>query len=165
MDMWIDSSLRSIFKQADPASVLLVCGDQIPPGAEAFDSAPAHRTLTRTNATEISHGNRELAVHELAIIADTLEHLDHETGLELIGTIRNRFAKRIFLALDEPAGKDSIWRDTDFFSLGMRKASAPEDSERRLRIYTYDLDSYNFRRSWNNARNWANPQNFGKYWW
>ena len=32
-------------------------------------------------------------------------------------------------------------------------------------IFTYNLESYNKKRNWNNADGWANPENFDKYRW
>jgi len=39
------------------------------------------------------------------------------------------------------------------------------DSKNDLKCFSYNLKTYNNKRSWNNAEGWANPENFDKFRW
>ena len=40
-----------------------------------------------------------------------------------------------------------------------------EDLKSNLKCFSYNLKTYNNKRSWNNSEGWANPENFDKYRW
>ena len=39
------------------------------------------------------------------------------------------------------------------------------DSNNDLKCFSYNLKTYNNKRSWNNAEGWANPENFDRFRW
>ena len=99
---------------------------------------------------------------DLALIVDCLEHLPKQTGLELLGGIRNLNASRIAVLADLTA---CGWKETDFFALALQNSERFQRDEQELNLFTYDLREYKQVPDWLNARFWANPENFGKYWW
>ncbi|MDX1755305.1 MAG: DUF6231 family protein [Marinobacter sp.] len=99
--------------------------------------------------------------HDLALVCDTLEHLSHNDGQLLLGQLRNFGTHQIAVAVSENAH----WRFQDFIGLGFSRQGPVCDGDTECLLYTYNIDSYNHRRSWNNPDHWANPDMWGKAWW
>ena len=98
---------------------------------------------------------------DLALVTGTLEHLNHEQGEILLGQLRNYGTHQIAVVVaDSPE-----WAFTDFIALGFRRQAEVEGENESLTLYTYNIDSYNHKRTWNNPDNWANPEMWGKAWW
>ena len=57
------------------------------------------------------------------------------------------------------------WSFTDFIGLGFRRQAELGYEDSPLTLYTYNIDSYNHKRAWNNPDNWANPEMWDKAWW
>ena len=72
----------------------------------------------------------------------------------ILGKLKNLLAQKIILANNTMKKAELL--ELGFIDLGL-------DSEPG--IFTYNLESYNKKRDWNNADGWANPENFGKYRW
>ncbi len=103
---------------------------------------------------------------DMAIVADQLEYMTHRDGQSLMGLLRNLHTDSV-VAVYQPglAPQTLRWPSNGFLALGCREQGHFSQDGRSLDIYSYDLDNYNFERSWNNSRFWANPENWGKYWW
>jgi len=140
---------------------LVCCG---PVAQEVAERWQQHRNSARVCALDTADPNAALpldAVQDLALITDTLEHLPHDEGALLLGQLRNYGTHQIaVLVKDAPD-----WAFTDFIGLGFRRHAEVQDSSGTLTLYTYNLDTYNHKRAWNNPDNWANPEMWGKSWW
>ncbi len=101
---------------------------------------------------------------DLAIVADYLEHHPQAQGEILVSRLRNLHSNHIAVFQQDSApGK---WPESAFYALALKHQHTFEHTDSNpLALYTYDIESYNHRRTWNNARFWANPENFGRYWW
>jgi hypothetical protein len=53
--------------------------------------------------------------------------------------------------------------DDVMFKMGLQKELSGKENS--YRCYSYNLDTYNNKRSWNNPDGWANPENFNKFRW
>ncbi len=97
------------------------------------------------------------------MITDTLEHLSHEQGELLLGQLRNYGTHQIAVI----SADDGRWAFTDFIGLGFQRQAVVTESgpSSDRTLYTYNIDSYNHKRKWNNPDNWANPEMWGKAWW
>jgi len=71
---------------------------------------------------------------------------------EDLGQIKNQLAQKIIMV-------NSKSDEKRLFELGFLKTPDIDI------IFTYNLESYNKKRNWNNADGWANPENFDKYRW
>lgn len=100
--------------------------------------------------------------YDLAVVADCLEHLPKQTGLELIGGLRNLNASRLAVLVDLQAAQ---WAMTDFYALAMQVSDEFSRKGQTLTLFTYDLQNYKEVPDWLNAKFWANPELFGKFWW
>lgn len=96
---------------------------------------------------------------DLAIVHD-IPDTASATQQRLLGYMRNCLVKRIWLLLPE----DADWPLQTLTALGFR-GDDDSPAPAGMRSYTYDIGSYNHKRSWNNARFWANPENFNKFRW
>lgn len=118
---------------------------------------PAAAAAVRRRAGPRPAGDR---VPDLALVTETLERLPRETGALLLGQLRNYGTREIAVLVHASAP----WTFTDFLGLGFRRqARLPSDPD--LTLYSYNLDSYNHTRTWNNPEHWANPHMWGKAWW
>lgn len=100
-------------------------------------------------------------VYDLALISDTLEFLPHDEAMLFLGQLRNYGTHRIAVAL----GENPDWAFTDFIGLGFQKHARIQVQDRPLTFYTYNLDTYNRARIWNNPADWANPEMWDKARW
>ncbi|MDC0661248.1 DUF6231 family protein [Marinobacter sp. SS21] len=99
--------------------------------------------------------------HDLALLSDILEQLSVVDGSLLLGQLRNYGTHQIAVAVTEQAA----WTFQDFIGLGFTRQGRIGDGDHVAQLYTYNIDSYNHRRSWNNPDHWANPDRWGKAWW
>ncbi|WP_111641338.1 DUF6231 family protein [Marinimicrobium alkaliphilum] len=127
-------------------------------GRWAEGHSPCH--LTALDAAELPSGWRPPAVQDLALVTDTLEHRDKSEARQLLGQLRNYGTRQIAVLVTD----STPWTLSDFIGLGFRR-QAQLDTDPPLSLYTYNIDTYNHKRPWNNARFWANPERWGKHWW
>lgn len=150
---------ESIILDARPSS-LLVAGSAAEVTAGAWQSSAQ---AIRVDVLVHSQGEltgESAGPHDLALISDTLEAMDRTTGTLLLGQLRNLGNRRIAVLVDNASG----WRLTDFLALGFtRQAIGDEGTSHSL--YTYNIDTYNHKRDWNNPKYWANPEMWDKARW
>ncbi|MCM0614149.1 hypothetical protein KFJ24_16795 [Marinobacter sediminum] len=153
-------TLARIIDTTQPET-LLCCGSVAGEVAELWQR---HQETSRVRTLDTSDPNATLnldTVHDLALISDTLEHLPHDEGALLLGQLRNYGTHQIAVLV----GEAPDWAFTDFIGLGFRRHAELESGNGALTLYTYNLDTYNHKRAWNNPDNWANPEMWGKAWW
>jgi hypothetical protein len=152
--------LARILDTSQP-DTLLYCGDTASRVSEVWHG---QRKAVRLLALDTADPNARLpldSVPDLAIITDTLEHLPYEEGALLLGQLRNYGTHQIAVLVPQTTD----WGFTDFIALGFQRHADIESENRALTLYTYNLDTYNHKRAWNNPDNWANPEMWGKAWW
>lgn len=91
---------------------------------------------------------------DLFIVMDDIELSESQ-----VGTIKNLLSQKIIIF---SIPKDGI-KESTMIKLGFQVEL--EDSSNKLLCFSYNLKTYNNKRSWNNADGWANPENFDKYRW
>ena len=77
-----------------------------------------------------------------------------------IGTIKNLLSQKIVIFTNFKKDKNI---DDVMLRLGLQ--TELRDSKNKLKCFSYNLKTYNNKRSWNNAEGWANPENFDKFRW
>lgn len=153
-------TLARIIDTSTPAT-LLCCGELATEVAEIWKQ---HSEGVRLHTLDTSDPNAGLPldhVADLALVSGTLEHLPHDEGALLLGQLRNYGTHQIAVLVGDTPG----WAFTDFIGLGFRRHAELEHGGKDLTLYTYNLDTYNHKRAWNNPENWANPEMWGKAWW
>ena len=82
---------------------------------------------------------------------------DVQVSKTQLGLIKNSVAQKIVVIRESVDNKDH----KSFLELGF--AFDPEISFKK--IYSYNLQTYNKKRGWNNSDGWPNPENFEKFRW
>ena len=77
-----------------------------------------------------------------------------------IGIIKNLLSQKILMFTDF---KDDKEIDETMLRLGLQ--TELRDKTNKLKCFSYNLKTYNNKRSWNNSKGWANPENFNKFRW
>ena len=77
-----------------------------------------------------------------------------------IGIIKNLLSQKILIFTDF---KDDNEIDETMLRLGLQNEL--RDKTNKLKCFSYNLKTYNNKRSWNNSKGWANPENFNKFRW
>ena len=77
-----------------------------------------------------------------------------------VGTIKNLLSQKIiiFTPFDDSKNVEGSMTRLGF-------VLEINDSKNDLKCFSYNLKTYNNKRSWNNAEGWANPENFDKFRW
>ena len=149
----------SVIEDCQPTS-LLVAGEAARQAADDWQSTHPDASVEPLDATSGELTGVSAQPHDLAIVTDTLEDLPLGTGRILLGQLRNLGNHQIAVLVSH--GSD--WSFNDFIGLGfVRQGSTDGDDGHTL--YTYNIDTYNRKRDWNNPKNWANPEMWGKAWW
>jgi hypothetical protein len=153
-------AIAALLELHTPSRLLHVGGSDIP-AVTAFGDRHENSQIDRA-ATAPLPEHLASRRYDMALIADCLEHLAKQDGLQLLGGIRNLNASRVAVLIDLNA---SAWQATDFYALALQVSGRFEREEQTLTLFTYDLLDYKQVPDWLNAKFWANPQMFGKYWW
>ena len=77
-----------------------------------------------------------------------------------VGTIKNLLSQKIIIFT--PFDDD---RNIDISMTRLGFVLEINDAKNNLKCFSYNLKTYNNKRSWNNAEGWANPENFDKFRW
>ncbi|GGY72582.1 DUF6231 family protein [Marinobacter zhanjiangensis] len=153
------SLFTSVIEDCRPGS-LLVAGDAARQAADSWQAAHPDVIVEALDpgAGELSGASAQ--PHDLALVTDTLESLPLETGRILLGQLRNLGNHQIAVLVSNA----SEWVFNDFIALGfVRQAST--DGDQGHTLYTYNINTYNHKRTWNNPKYWANPEMWDKARW
>ena len=108
------------------------------------------KSLSIINLTHLDSNKVESC--DLCIIFD-----DMPISKTQIGIVKNILAQKILILKSKKDDKEH----QNFLELGFT-----QDVEvTQLRVYSYNLKTYNNKRGWNNPDGWANPENFEKFRW
>ncbi len=152
--------LARIVDTCDPES-LLCCGTLARQVADIWQHHHQAARVSTLDASDPNAGLPPARVHDLALVSGTLEHLPYGEGALLLGQLRNYGTRQIAVLV----GTTPDWAFTDFIGLGFRRHARLSSDAGDCTLYTYNLDTYNHKRAWNNPDNWANPDRWGKAWW
>lgn len=153
-------ALAALLERYKPHRLLVVGAPQMP-AIETFAQAHPDCTISHAPAGSLPEALAQQR-YDLAIVADCLEHLPKQQGLQLLGGIRNLNASKLALLIDLSA---SELTPTDLYALALQQVEKFARGEQTLHFFTYDLLDYKQVPDWLNAKFWANPELFGKYWW
>ncbi len=98
---------------------------------------------------------------DVAVVSDLIESLPQQQAIQWLSKLRNQYAQHILMIVNEPEIESQPWALTDFLALGLKRRGYVAD----FTLYTYEIESYQFKKDWLNSRYWANPENFDKYRW
>jgi len=130
------------------SSVLAITKKDLSPFVELCEDS-----LEKLSIINLDHIDSNIAEpNDLCIIFD-----DMPISKTQIGRIKNTLAQKILIVKKNKDDNDH----QKFLELGFS-----HDIEiTQVRIYSYNLKTYNSKRGWNNPEGWANPENFEKFRW
>lgn len=103
---------------------------------------------------------------DVAIVAKLFEHLDKQTGAQVLSRLRDVLSAQYCICLPISAAADSEhWHITELFGFALSKVSSYASDNTEYGLFKYNITDYKKTPDWLNADNWANPEMWGKYWW
>ncbi|MEQ9547045.1 MAG: DUF6231 family protein [Marinobacter sp.] len=157
----LQQALAQIIHICQPEDTVVVCGRLASEIGYQWCSHHADSELITLDAEKLNGAFPLSKTPDLALITDTLERLSHQQGEELLGQLRNYGTHRMAVVVPD----DSEWTFSDFIALGFRRQSEVQTATVPLTLFTYNIDTYNHKRAWNNPDNWANPEMWDKARW
>ena len=153
------SLFTSVIEDCQPCS-LLVAGEAPRQAAEHWQAAHPDIAIESLapGAGELDGASAQ--PHDLALVADTLEQLPLATGRVVLGQLRNLGNHQIAVLVSNACD----WAFNDFIALGFVRQASTEGDEGQT-LYTYNINTYNRKRAWNNPKYWANPEMWDKARW
>ena len=107
--------------------------------------------------------------YDMGIVTDTLEYMNKRDAVRLLSRLRDLYTARFCAVVrigDDWPGTRSTWTRNELLGIGMTLVNSyPDDNDRRLHLYKYDIATYKATPRWLNPDNWANPELWGKYRW
>ena len=130
--------------------------------AQLVTSSDTSKLLKRIEKTDLKNINIDPCIDEIIECNDDIFIVLDDVVLSEtdIGTIKNLLSQKIVIFTDFKNDEDI---DDVMHRLGFQ--TELRDSKNELKCFSYNLKTYNNKRSWNNAEGWANPENFNKYRW
>lgn len=159
--------LRRLVAEHAPESLLAVLPH---PRALFREYLKAHPRcgLEQVSGPDLVQGRRRIEPCRLAVVADTLEHLDKGQAQILIARLRDIYCATLFvlvpLGADRPELK-SHWEPTELVALGLQPVKSYPCEGRPLHLYRFDLRDYKHTPDWLSPRHWANPEMWDKARW
>lgn len=158
--MTLEDDLWMIVQRHRPETLFL-CGDTAETIGDRWQKLSEQPVrLTRAKPADVGEGWSPSSQYQLALISGTLEQLSYADGELFLGQLRNFGSARIAVLVADAA---ITWDFNALISLGFKRFRHDETAMSTL--YTYDIETYNPKREWNNPEHWANPENWGKYRW
>ena len=141
-----DQFLAELIRSEDTKSVLILSSGNLSKLIEKLEESLNRLTVIPTGDVNLQE------TFDMCIVLE-----DIQVSKTQLGLIKNSVAQKI-LVIRESVNDES---HQSFLELGF--AYDPEISFKK--IYSYNLQTYNKKRGWNNADGWANPENFEKFRW
>ena len=159
--------IQTLIDASQPDTILVigdssVCNDYMQQ-RELINKPCKLTSLRADNIQELQKLNDRF---DLAIVLDTMEHLDKKQGQQLLAQLRDIYAEKFCIAL--PIGNDTDqWQQADLFAFAMTRVNEYQNdkNQSKLALYKYDLNSYKKTPDWLNPDNWANPKMWNKFRW
>lgn len=153
---------RALIDECEPAS-LLACGPSACQVAERWHADHPDRQLRELAADTRLLEGEYAAPHHLALLESVFDEGEAEPASLLLGQLRNYGNHQIAVLIRN----DGALGFNDFLALGFVRQTTiePGSGHPGHTLYTYNINTYNHKRSWNNPQYWANPEMWGKAWW
>lgn len=122
--------------------------------------------VTAASGADLLGDTARLPRFDLALVADTLEHMSARDAGVVIARLRDLHARRLLVVVrmgpDWP-GQRSHWESGDLLAYGLRRAAGAPGEHGPVHVYRFDLRDYKQTPEWLSPKDWANPEQWGKY--
>ena len=144
------SFISNIVDDERPNSIKILTSQNI---SKLIKRIEKTKTKNLSISTKINNVNNENC--DLYIVLDDIKTTEAD-----IGIIKNLFSQKIVVFSDFNEDQKI---DEMMLKLGLQ--TELRDKTNKLKCFSYNLKTYNNKRSWNNSKGWANPENFDKFRW
>ena len=142
--------------------LLNIFADESCKSVQLITSQDISKLIKRIENLEIQSINISPAIESINECVDDIFVVLDDVALSEsdVGTIKNLLSQKIVIFTDFNEDQST---DDSMLRLGLQ--TELRDSNNNLKCFSYNLKTYNNKRSWNNAEGWANPENFNKFRW
>jgi hypothetical protein len=144
------SFISNIIDDEKPNSIKILTSQNI---SKLIKRIEKTKTKNLSISPKINNINTENC--DLYIVLDDIKTTEAD-----IGIIKNLYSQKIVVFSDFNEDKKI---DEMMLKLGLQ--TELRDKTNKLKCFSYNLKTYNNKRSWNNSKGWANPENFDKFRW
>ncbi|MAQ98336.1 MAG: hypothetical protein CMD50_03505 [Gammaproteobacteria bacterium] len=144
------SFISNIIDDEKPNSIKILTSQNI---SKLIKRIEKTKTKNLSISPKINNVNTENC--DLYLVLDDIKTTDAD-----IGIIKNLYSQKIVVFSDFNEDKKI---DEMMLKLGLQ--TELRDKTNKLKCFSYNLKTYNNKRSWNNSKGWANPENFDKFRW
>ena len=144
------SFISNIIDDEKPNSIKILTSQNI---SKLIKRIEKTKTKNLSISSKIKNINNEK--YNLYIVLDDIKTTEAD-----IGIIKNLFSQKIVVFSD--FNEDQKIEEM-MLKLGLQ--TELRDKTNKLKCFSYNLKTYNNKRSWNNSKGWANPENFDKFRW
>ena len=142
--------------------LLNIFADEACRSVQLITSKDVSKLLKRIEKLEIQSINISPSLEGISKCVDDIFVVFDDVVLSEsnVGTIKNLLSQKIVIFTDFNEDQST---DDSMLRLGLQ--TELRDLKNNLKCFSYNLKTYNNKRSWNNAEGWANPENFDKFRW
>ena len=144
------SFISNIIDDEKPNSIKILTSQNI---SKLIKRIKKTKTKNLSISPKINNVNTENC--DLYLVLDDIKTTEAD-----IGIIKNLYSQKIVVFSDFNEDKKI---DEMMLKLGLQ--TELRDKTNKLKCFSYNLKTYNNKRSWNNSKGWANPENFDKFRW
>ena len=144
------SFISNIIDDEKPNSIKILTSQNI---SKLIKRIEKTKTKNLSISPKINNVNTENC--DLYLVLDDIKTTEAD-----IGIIKNLYSQKIVVFSDFNEDKKI---DEMMLKLGLQ--TELRDKTNKLKCFSYNLKTYNNKRSWNNSKGWANPDNFDKFRW
>ena len=149
-DKILYSYISNVINDEKPDCIQILASQDISKLIERIE-----KTNTKNLSVSPKINNDNNQNFDLFIVFDDIKTTEAD-----IGIIKNLLSQKILMFTDF---KDDKEIDETMLRLGLQNEL--RDKTNKLKCFSYNLKTYNNKRSWNNSKGWANPENFNKFRW
>lgn len=163
----VQEILYELLEATAPRTLLCVTAS---PSLSSVDQYLAHHDdcdVTTMPPIEASAHLAEQGRYDYAVLSGALEAMEHDDGAALIARLRDFHCHRFALACTHADAHhtEGAWPEAELLAMSLSLHRRVAEDGVWYSVYTYDIDTFNRRREWNDPTNWANPENFRRYRW
>lgn len=162
-DLSFDHDLAKWINQVAPASALAIGQRAVDRLSRLLPAGAQLETLDHRDALARVTG---LGVFDLAVVTDTVEHLEKTAAEQLLGNLRDLHAHHLLLLVpigEAGQGQQSSWAPGDLLALGMSRVGCYNSATARYYLYHFALETYKQAPDWLNSKYWAHPERYDIY--
>jgi hypothetical protein len=139
------SFISNIIDDEKPNSIKILTSQDISKLIKRIEKTSTKNLYISPKINNVNNEN-----FDLYIVLDDIKTTEAD-----IGIIKNLFSQKIVVFSNFNEDKEI---DDTMLKLGLQ--TELRDKTNKLKCFSYNLKTYNNKRSWNNSKGWANPENF-----